>query len=129
MPVNSTLVFYDGRRQYYSGTMPYLAIKKEINNALGNKVVYRERDNRGKEFGQPILEDNLSMIVDAIYRQSNADVGASFLNTYLLQYDRAAAQSQQAAGIKPDEKPDVENLKRIRQIQIAKARKFSANKG
>ena len=103
--------------------MPYLAIRKEINNAMNGAITYRERDNRNQNFGQPIAENNIDRIVQAIYKQSNPDVGASFLNTYMLQYSRSEADRATPAAIKPEEPTDIENLKRIRQIQIAKARK------
>jgi len=98
-------------------------IKKEYNNALRG-IAYREHDNRRQIFGQPIPESEIDRLVDAIHRQSNPAVGASILNTFVLQYNRNAAQQTAPAAIAPPEKPDMSNLKRIRQIKIAKARKF-----
>lgn len=122
MPVNSIIVFYDGRKQYQSGRMPYFSIRKEINNAIGS-VVYRARDNRTPHFGMPIPERDISHIINVIETQSNPSLGASFLNTYMLQYNKAEAGRSMPAAIKPEEDPDMSSLERQRQIKWKKTHK------
>jgi hypothetical protein len=124
MPVNSDLTFYDGKRQYQSGRMPFITIKKEISNVLGGQLVYREADNSSKEFGRPMLANSLGQIVNAIAVQSDPSKGASFLNTYMLKYDKVKTKQQTPGAIQPEEQPDFSgDLKRQRQIQMKVAAK------
>ena len=129
MPVNSDLTFYDGKRQYQSGRMPFISIKKEISNVMRDKqgnpaIIYREADNSSKEFGRPMLENSLGQIVNAIAVQSDPMKGASFLNTYMLKYDKVKTKQKTPGSISPEESPDFSGeLKRQRQIQMRVAAK------
>jgi len=126
MPVNSDLTFYDGKRQYQSGRMPFITIKKEISNVMGGQTVYRTVDNRSldKGWGQPKPESGLDGIIHAIAVQSNPSIGASFLNTYMLKYDKVRTKQQTPSSISPEEAPDFSGeLKRQRQIQMKVAAK------